>query len=148
MKDQKIKKIHLETALKKVETFGETLKRFKESLAINIKDNEFILDASIQRFEFSFEMGWKALKKSLYFFGIDATLPRIVIQESYTHGLIKNLKIWEEMLDSRNITSHEYNKLKASEIHKKLLKYCEVLSDTQKNLKEKLTEYKKIYKLK
>ena len=39
--------------------FEKSYTRFKEALSVDGKTNSLYLDASIQRFEFTFEMCWK-----------------------------------------------------------------------------------------
>ena len=63
-------------------------------------------DGVIQRFEFTFELFWKALKRILSFKGIDANSPREVFRQAAKQGLIEDPKVWFEFIKHRNINFH------------------------------------------
>jgi len=63
----------------------------------------------VQRFEYTFELGWKTLKDYLESKGIDAKYPRDVIKESFRNELIDDGEEWLEMLDKRNAMAHAYD---------------------------------------
>lgn len=74
------------------------------------------LDLIVKRFEFTYEMCWKALKRYLDFIGIDAKSPRAVFKESFAQGLICDEDIWLDMIESRNLSSHIYDESEIREI--------------------------------
>lgn len=82
--------------------------RLKE--AVLCAKTELEIDGVIQRFEFTFELSWKTMKTYLEEEGIESKSPRMAIKESYSFGLIKNEKVWLNMLSDRNLASHTYNK--------------------------------------
>lgn len=47
-----------------IDALGHALKRLDESLSFDLSQ-PLVVDASIQRFEFSIELTWKTLKKCL-----------------------------------------------------------------------------------
>jgi len=56
---------------------------------------ESIRDGMIQRFEFSFELAWKALKEYMTEQGVpDLQFPKQILQEAYVDGLIDDQAIW------------------------------------------------------
>jgi nucleotidyltransferase substrate binding protein (TIGR01987 family) len=63
----------------------------------------------VQRFEYTFELGWKTLKDYLESKGIDAKYPRDVIKESFRNELIDDGEVWLEMLAKRNAMAHAYD---------------------------------------
>lgn len=67
--------------------------------AIEQPKNEFTRDAAIQRFEYSFELTWKVLKRYLATTG-DA--PEFNIKNLFREAAKRGLK-------ARNLTSHTYN---------------------------------------
>ena len=67
------------------------------------------LDLAFKRFDFAFEMGWKATKRGLDFLGIDCRSPRGCIQEAFALGLIIDEAIWLNMIEMRNLASHAYD---------------------------------------
>ena len=68
-----------------------------------------VRDASIQRFEYCFELAWKLLKKRLKVEGIVVNSLRQAIRQAYENGLIEDVDAWFEMLEDRNLTTHTNN---------------------------------------
>jgi nucleotidyltransferase substrate binding protein (TIGR01987 family) len=79
--------------------------------------NEFTRDATIQRFEFCYELAWKLLKVKLEQEGIDARTPRQALQEGLQAALIDDGNAWSEIQRYRNLTSHTYNERLADEVY-------------------------------
>ena len=88
-----------------------------------------MVDGTIQRFEFTFELAWKLAKAILESNGISADTPKAVIKEAFKAKMLKDGEGWIDMLEDRNKASHIYdaeaarviyNKIKGS--HLKLLK--------------------------
>jgi nucleotidyltransferase substrate binding protein (TIGR01987 family) len=79
--------------------------------------NSFIRDSVIQRFEFSFELGWKMLKVRLESEGLQASTPRQTIQEALQAGMLQDGNQWSEMLRMRNLTSHTYDEALAETVY-------------------------------
>ena len=69
----------------------------------------------IQRFEYTFELGWKTFKDYLEFSGVklDEATPRKVIKECAARGIFAtaeiNPEIYLNMMLERNALSHTYN---------------------------------------
>ena len=79
-----------------------------------------VMDATIQRFEFTYELMWKTLKIYLEdIHGIRAVSPRLVFKETYALSLIEEEDIYLEMIKSRNLLFYTYNEEQANEIYKK-----------------------------
>ena len=72
-------------------------------------NGDIILDLTAQRFEFTYEMAWKALKRLLDYLGVDAKYPRAVFREAYLLRLIEDEAIWLDMIEMRNLSSHVYD---------------------------------------
>ncbi len=84
--------------------------------------NGFILDACIQRFEFTYELCWKMLRRHLENTeaaaeSIDAMSFPELIRMGSERGLLRSgwdrWKIWRE---ARNATSHTYDVVKAQKV--------------------------------
>lgn len=73
-------------------------------------------DILVKRFEFTFEMAWKTLKRHLDFEGIVALSPRAVIKESFQLNLLPEDTLWLHMLDRRNLSSHIYDEWQINEM--------------------------------
>ncbi len=89
---------------------GSALERFREMLEVSTDDRDYALDATIQPFEFSFELFWKTLRLLLQDdAGIEVNGPKQVLIEAYTQKWIDDEKKWIDLLKARNLTSHVYN---------------------------------------
>ncbi len=120
-----------EKLTKNLKNLGNALSRLKE--ALQEPESAIVMDATIQRFEFSYELMWKTLKNFLEdIHGIRVVSPRQVFKEAYRLSLIEQEDLFLEMIHSRNLLSHTYNEELASDIYKKCPSY---LSAMQKVLK-------------
>ena len=122
----------------KIEGYDNAIEKLNKSLEKDIKEDELYLDAIIKRFEFSYELAWRLMKRFLSYEGVDAQSPRAVIREAFNNGLINNPNVWLDMLEKRNLSSHTYNQETAETIYKFIKeKYIKELND----LKIKITKY-------
>ena len=75
-------------------------------------DAPFVLDAAIQRFEFTYELAWKTLRRALRERVPEDRLDGISRSELYhlgvEEGLIENASQWLAFHEGRNLTSHLY----------------------------------------
>ncbi len=90
-----------------------------EEGTISVKD-ELDKDGVIQRFEFTFELFWKALKIFLEYNGIEVKTPRDSLKESFRINLFKDDEVFLDMLEDRNRTSHIYDRETAEEIFERI----------------------------
>lgn len=104
--------------------FGKALLRLEEALLRSADQDDLVIDATIQRFEFTFELCWKSMKKFLIEEGLDATTPRQVLQYAYGNKWIHNEALWLGMLQDRNLTSHTYREEQARQIYTRIHKYA------------------------
>lgn len=94
-------------------------------------------DGAIQRFEYTFELTWKTLKKVLAVKGLYINNPRDVFRDAAQTGLIEEIEPWFEFIKMRNLTVHTYNEDYALEIFQSLPKFkteTEKLISKLKNL--------------
>ncbi|ETZ07142.1 hypothetical protein P618_200685 [Holospora obtusa F1] len=112
----------------KAELFLKAMDAFEEVLSSNVAPPSIQRDAAIQRFEFTFELAWKALKNLYYEKGVDLNSPKDVFRHAFASGDIQDEKIWLEMLKDRNLTSHTYNEPLACEVFSHLPKYLNALN--------------------
>ncbi|BEP30220.1 HI0074 family nucleotidyltransferase substrate-binding subunit [Helicovermis profundi] len=100
----------LEKIKDKLHDLKKAYLKLDESIHRNYIEDDIVLDASIQRFEFVYEMSWKLMKVYLEYNGIaEGTSPRTAIKESYKVGLIEDAQVWLKMLQDRNKTVHTYD---------------------------------------
>ncbi len=91
-------------------------------------DHRLIIDGTIHRFEFTFELFWKALKKQLQNeFDTQSYGPRQVLQLAYANKLINDEKMWLKMLEDRNLMTHVYQEKLADQIYQNILLYTPFL---------------------
>ena len=95
--------------------FQKALARLKE--ALEQSEDQFIRDAIIQRFEFTFETAWKAMYRWLRARGNDVDEEAYsVIPMGFERRLVSDEKGWGDMRRFRNKTSHTYNENMAIEV--------------------------------
>jgi len=84
------------------------------ALAIEQPKNEFIRDAVIQRFEYTYELCWKFIKRDLTedlgSEAINMLSRRDLFRTAADRGLIDDPVPWFAFHKARNETSHTYNK--------------------------------------
>ena len=102
-------------------SLGDALGRLEAALAQ--PKTEWTRDAAIQRFEFSFELAWKAASAYARSEGLDARSPREALRAAPRLAWIDDDGLWLRMLDDRNRTSHSYNEAVADEIFARLADY-------------------------
>lgn len=91
-----------------------------------------VRDASIQRFEYTFEAVWKAAQAVLLGrFGVALASPKPIIRASMENGLLSEsqARLALAMADHRNLTAHTYNEALAEEIFAALPAYRQLLQD-------------------
>ena len=110
----------IEKVREKYDNYSKVLNRLAEALKREDSD-ELILDAVIQRFEFTYELSWKLLKSYLEYNGIgDVRTPREAFKEAFAAGIIKEGELWIDMLNDRNLTTHTYDEKDARHIYEKI----------------------------
>jgi nucleotidyltransferase substrate binding protein (TIGR01987 family) len=119
---------------KSLENYENAAKQLAK--ALNEPESEFIRDASIQRFEFTYELLWKTIKVFLEeTHGVRTVSPRQVFKEAFALELIDNEDVFLEMIEARNLLSHTYNENQASEIYRKLPSFLESFNLVLEKLK-------------
>ena len=107
-----------------------------------VPGDEDIRDACIQRFEYTYELAFKMLKRQL-----DQELPsreeldqlsfKEVIRVGAERGLIIMPERWFDYRDKRNITSHTYDEEKAREVYSVLSDFAADAADLLARLKSR-----------
>lgn len=118
----------------KAELFFKAMDAFEEVSSANVVPLAIQRDAAIQRFEFTFELAWKALKDFYFEKGVDLNSPKDVFRHAFASGDIQDEKIWLEMLKDRNLTSHTYNEPLACAVFSHLPQYLTALNSLLKPL--------------
>lgn len=118
--------------------FEKAARKLKEALAEDPRQAAgTVLDGTIQRFEFTFELAWKLAKHVLDYQGIEAGSPRDVIREAFAQNFFKDGDAWIAMLEDRNRTSHVYDEEQVLRIYNKIKeKYYPLLEEFCKKMDE------------
>jgi len=116
---------------------NEAVRRLNEGIK-HTKD-QLDRDGVIQRFEFTFELLWKTLKLFLLAEGINTNSPKEVFKETFRFGLLGDEKLFLDMLDDRNKTSHIYSEDVSKEIFDRIKKnYLTAIKKLLKEIKERI----------
>lgn len=117
---------------RKTELINAT-QRLKEALRED--ENDLVIDGTLHRFEFTFELAWKTMKDYLEYSGIIEGIgsPREIIKTAFANGIIDDGENWIKMMLARNSLSHLYDEGKSREI------YIEI-KEVYINLFEKLNQ--------
>lgn len=95
--------------------FEKALARLHEVL--QEPETTIVRDALIQRFEFTFEAGWRAAYRWLRARGADVAEEAFaVLPRAFANRLIADEGAWNEMRKYRNLTSHTYQEKLAIEV--------------------------------
>ena len=98
----------------RIENYNKAFNLFKKVREEYIKDkgNDTFKLAITQSFEIVFELAWKVLKDYMQENGLNVNYPKEVIKEAFNMETIKNGQIWIDMLNTKNLSAHEYNEEK------------------------------------
>lgn len=106
--------------LQKIENYHHAVAQLDQAVAVysNDQSDSLYRDGLIQRFEFTVELAWKSLKEYLEDQGsvLAVAAPRAVLKDAYAAGVIMDAEIWDEIIRSRNVTSHVYDEQTAIEV--------------------------------
>jgi nucleotidyltransferase substrate binding protein (TIGR01987 family) len=108
---------------KALDSLGRAIKRAEASPA-----DEELRDAVIQRFEYSYELSWKMLKRQLEQevpnpAEVDRMSFRELLREGAERGMVEDPEQWMFYRQSRNITSHTYDEEKAKQVYESALDF-------------------------
>lgn len=122
--------------IKALERFSNAVTRKAEFFKEGYGD--IYLDLVVKRFEFTYEMSWRTIKRYLDFIGIDCQNPRSCFKEALVQGLIADEDAWLDMIEKRNLSSHIYDEDQIKEILERLDDYNSAFEGLRNNLKARL----------
>ena len=117
-----------------IEDLEKAFNRLKE--AAGLASTLINQDATIQRFEFTFELAWKIMQTITRENGIDVYGVKNIIREGAKLNLIDQPEIWFDFLKSRNLTVHTYKEEIASAVYKKAKKFIPFVDDLLERARE------------
>ena len=85
---------------------------------------------------FTFELFWKVLKEFALREGLDPRSPRASIETALELGLIRDEKLFLEMLESRNLASHTYLEENAEDFYSELPAFLEAMGAAVSAIKQ------------
>lgn len=101
----------------KLIVYEKALSRLHQIIKRDPLLDDIVVDAGIQRFEFTYELGWRLLKSILEYNGIlEETSPRPTIKAAFREGLIVDGMSWLNMLEDRSQVAHTYDEQTAQDI--------------------------------
>ena len=103
-----------------LERLGEALDRPKDDI---------VRDAAIRRFEFTFELLWKALKVRAEADGLRTVSPREALRAAWQLRLLDEDERVFQMLEDRNRTSHLYNAVMAEDVFSRIPGYHALMTE-------------------
>lgn len=108
---------------------------------LDFGDNAVLRDAAIQRFEFTFEAVWKALKLFLEENeGIISNSPKAVFRDAFVVRLLteRETKEFLGMVEARNSTVYTYNEVLAIKIAKAIPGYYKLMAQLVGELEKRI----------
>lgn len=124
------------TRVFKLERFNKALTQLEEVVAIENPSERYVIDSTIKRFEFTFELCWRTLQYFLGEQGIEVYTPKMIFQEAYTYHWLDQEDAWLKMLKDRNMTSHVYHQEIADEIYQNIKIYTPLIRKAYHKIKD------------
>ncbi len=116
-------------ALKSLDSLGKAMRRL-DAILQEPEANDYIVDATIQRFEFVIELFWKTLKRLLALEQIATDTPKEALQKAYQARWLHDEQAWLAMVRARNMSSHVYDEAMAQQIYREIRRYYPELRRT------------------
>lgn len=122
-----------------LERFRKSFEKFKEvirnSSLNSLLKEEFLIEITTKRFEYTFESMWKATKEFLRLRGIECNSPKSCFRELIKEGVVAedSEEILAKLIILRNELVHVYEEEMAKKIYKEINKN-EVLEVTERIL--------------
>jgi len=115
-----------------ISAFANAVQSLHEALvAYKQGPNDFIRDACIQRFEYTYDLAYRMLRRQVERMvggsdEVDQMTFPVLIRTGAEKGLLLNSwDVWKLHRDARNITSHAYNERKAQSVFEDIPSFYE-----------------------
>lgn len=98
--------------------FRKALESLEQVLLL--EKDDIVRDATIQRFEYTYELAWKMISRHLKWSGnaeAGSLSKRELFREAVKVGLLHNADAWMDYHQARNETSHTYELATAEEVY-------------------------------
>lgn len=100
--------------------YGKALETLQEAV-FEKNINPYVKDATIQRFEYTYELAWNLIKAVLKLKGLELRYPRDIFAEAFSSGWINNAETWDDMIEDRNMTAHTYKARNADKVYSSIV---------------------------
>ncbi len=116
-----------------VTAFREALSSLEIALAeptedVNPIKQQMMRDSVIQRFEYTYELAWKTMRRALeiqHETPLDDVGRRDLFRRAFETGLIENPSPWFGYQDARNKTAHAYDQKIAADVFQSVRPFLE-----------------------
>lgn len=129
----------LEKSIIALET-GIEIYNKKKSQEVTQEEIEIIKSGIIQNFEISYEIAWKLMKKCLEENigreAVDGISRKELFRIAAQNKLIEDIEKWFIFHEARNLTSHDYDGIKAEDVFKEALEFPNFARKLQERLEE------------
>ena len=135
-----VKALDISSLEKAVASLNEAVTAYHQQ-----QSNNFIRDAAIQRFEYTYELSHKMLKRYLEMTEPSSEVidqmpfPDLIRTASERGLLASGWNIWKDYRHARNTTSHTYNETKAKEVYLVIPKFLNEANHLLAELKERIS---------
>ncbi len=128
-------------------SLAKALKSLRRAVdrAQEVPGDEELRDAVIQRFEYSYELCWKMIKRQLETevavpADVDTLSFKSLIREAAERGLVQSVEPWLIYREQRNITAHTYDGEKAQEVYQTAVEFlpaaCALLAELERRSRD------------
>ncbi|PIR18218.1 MAG: nucleotidyltransferase [Deltaproteobacteria bacterium CG11_big_fil_rev_8_21_14_0_20_49_13] len=132
-----IMKLDFSSPKKAVKSLGRAITRTQKA-----PSDEELRDAVIQRFEYTYELAWKMMKRQIEQEApnpddIDQLSFKDLLRTAAEKGIIADVEAWLIYREQRNITSHTYDEVEAKSVYETALKFLKDAEVLLSNLEKR-----------
>lgn len=123
---------------------NDALARLEESISFEDKQipARLNIDAAIQRFEFTYELSWKLIQKTIRSEGGDCFSPKDCLRKAAQYRLIADPNKWIDYLEARNLTVHTYDQNTADQIYELAKRFVDDVKSLTKTIEERVVSFR------
>ena len=103
--------------------------------------DDVVIEATVKRFEFTFELLWKALKHCLELQGVIVASPKQAFIQAFQMRWITDESLWLSMLVDRNLTVHMYHQGMVREVAGRIVGYAPAIHGLVGVLRQALEQH-------
>lgn len=102
--------------VQRLKNFNKALLQLEKAVDLRVL-SDLEKEGLLQRFEYTYELGWKTLKDFLEYQGFaDIIGARDTFRKAFQSGLIQDGEAWMKMIADRNLVAHTYKEEVAEQI--------------------------------